>query len=93
MTDRNAERERERADSGTTGPVGTMFGAAFGPFGAAVGSVVDANRVAFTFSFGTGVPGSSGRSEDDGLRDAATIEIEGTGQDQDASEDGEEEHA
>lgn len=90
MTERRAEREREREreDRRTTGPFGTMFGATFGPLGAAVGSVVDANRVAFTFAFGTGVPRTT---DDDGLEDAATIEIEDTGVDgATASGDGEE---
>ena len=95
MSDRSEEAERGRdrdRDRRTTGPFGTMFGATFGPFGAAVGSVVDANRMAFTFSFGTGVPGATRRGDED-LEDAATIEIEDTGEEEVATGDEEESDA
>ena len=57
-----------------------MLGATFGPVGAAVGSVVDETRVAFAFSFGTGVGRSRRGDGDDGLDDAATIEIADPGE-------------
>lgn len=86
MSERRREqaggRERDGDRRSTTGPFGTMLGATFGPVGAAVGSVVDETRVAFTFSVGTGV-GASGADDgdrgDDGLDDPATIEIEDVG--------------
>lgn len=72
------EREYEaRADGstnrrGSRGPVGTVLGWTFGPFGAAVGSVVDENRFAFKLSIGAG--GDRGRTDD---RDrGTTIEID-----------------
>ncbi|MFQ3319007.1 MAG: hypothetical protein ACI8UR_001061 [Natronomonas sp.] len=52
-------------------PIGTVLGATFGPFGAAIGSVVDENRFAMTVSFGAGA-----MDDDDGLDDATAIEIE-----------------
>ena len=56
----------------------TVFGAAFGPFGATVRSVLDANRVAFSVTFGPGVS-RTGDETADGLDGATTIEIEDAG--------------
>jgi hypothetical protein len=64
MSDRNRNREE------SAGPVGTMVGATLGPLGAAVGTVVDENRLAFKFSIGTNA------DDDDGGADATSIEIE-----------------
>ncbi|WP_254839239.1 hypothetical protein [Natronomonas marina] len=63
-TDGDGHRER---DDRPAGPVGAVLGATLGPFGAAVGGVVDANRLAVKLSVGTGAD-----ADDDGT----TIEIE-----------------
>jgi hypothetical protein len=78
----------------TDGPVGAMLGAAFGPFGAAVGSVVDANRIAFSVRIGTGADDSGSGCA---LDDAATVDVEepdgsgtpGPGGDENAASDNE----
>lgn len=62
MSDKNRDNENS--------PIGTMIGASLGPLGAAVGTVVDENRLAVTFSIGTNA------DDDDGMDDATTIEIE-----------------
>lgn len=54
------------------GPVGTVLGWSLGPFGAAVGGVVDANRVAFKLSVGAGADRSRSGDHDRGT----TIEID-----------------
>ena len=73
MDGERSERDGERTESD---PVGTMLGLSFGPFGAAVGSVVDRDRFAFKFAFGTGAD----RDREEGLDGATTVEIEDAGQ-------------
>jgi hypothetical protein len=71
LEDMTEDDSRGRGDQ--SNPIGTVFGATFGPFGAAVGSVVSEDRFAFKFSVGTGANG-----DDDGFDEAnaATVEIE-----------------
>lgn len=78
MSDRSREREAHENRRTTTGPFGTMLRWSFGPFGAAVGSAVDANRAAFTFAFGTGISDDGGDGSDG---DGAPVEIEEPGAD------------
>ena len=80
MTGRS--RERGRQDRSTSGPIETVFGAAFGPFGATVRSVLEANRVAFSVAFGPGVSRTDDEAAD-GLDGATTIEIEDTDDERD----------
>jgi len=84
VTDDRQDAASEGDDRRSGGPIGTVLGAALGPFGAAVGGVVDENRFAVTFSVGTGA--TSGRDDE-----ATTIEIEDVGSeatgDSDADED------
>lgn len=76
MTERGSGRETENRS--TSGPIETVFGAAFGPFGATVRTVFDANRVALSVAFGPGVSRPDDETAD-GLDGATTIEIEDTG--------------
>jgi hypothetical protein len=66
MTDDDSRGRGDRSN-----PIGAMLGATFGPFGAAVGSVVSEDRFALKFSMGT-------NADDDGFDEAnaATVEIE-----------------
>ena len=83
MDGERSEREGERTASD---PVGTMLGLSFGPFGAALGGVVDRDRFAFKVAFGTGAE----RDREDGLDGATTVEIEDAGRTAtDSTEDGE----
>ncbi|QLD88729.1 hypothetical protein HWV07_06635 [Natronomonas salina] len=79
MTERSRERDEEPRSERE--PIETVFGAAFGPFGATVRSVFGANRVAFSLAFGPGVsrPDDDDDETTDGLDGATTIEIEDTG--------------
>lgn len=76
MTDNEEAVNEDAADddqSERDGPVATVLGATFGPLGAAFGSVVDENRIAVKFAFGSGV------DVDEGSFDRGTsIEIEET---------------
>jgi hypothetical protein len=72
MTDDRQDAAREGDDRRSGGPIGTVLGATLGPFGAAVGGVVDENRFAVTLSVGTGATGE----RDD---EATTIEIGNVG--------------
>jgi len=56
------------------GPIGTVVGATLGPFGAAVGTVVDETRFALRLSVGTGAGGRGGSESAAGR--ATTIDIE-----------------
>jgi hypothetical protein len=85
MTRERSEQEGERRTA--SDPVGTMLGLTFGPFGAAVGSVVDSDRFAMKFSFGTGARDAA---RGDGLEDATTVEIvDASDADSTATDDGE----
>ena len=84
--DRREETERRRPAGG---PVGTVLGLTVGPFGAAVGSLVDGDRFAFKFAFGAGGVDAGGPDRDgggrDGLDEAVTVEVEDpAGRDADA---------
>ena len=70
------DRRSGRARTPASDPVGRVFGWRFGPFGAAFGSVVDANRIAFGFAFGTGRGDVDRDDRRSGLENAATIEID-----------------
>ncbi|MFT4882704.1 MAG: hypothetical protein ACI8U4_000198 [Natronomonas sp.] len=70
-----------------SGPIGTMIGASLGPLGAAVGTVVDENRLAVTVSIGTNA------DDDDGMDDATTIEIEDSEEEKADAEEAEGEEA
>lgn len=76
MTDDTDAPETERETRRRRGPIGTVLGATLGPFGAAIGTVIDEDRVALTFSLGTG----AGSGDENGgttlASDATTIEIE-----------------
>lgn len=80
MSERSREREAHENRRTTIGPFGTMLRWSFGPFGAAVGSAVDANRVAFTFAFGTGISDGGGDGSDG---NGVPVEIEEPGLDDD----------
>lgn len=72
----DTDGDSESADrSSTTDPFGTVLRATLGPFGAALGGVVDSDRVALTVSLGTDRPTGDG---DDDMDDATTIAIEDT---------------
>lgn len=83
MTDQRSEEPEERRRA-TDGPVGTMLGTTVGPFGFALGSVIDRNRAAFAFAFGTG----ASRRRGDGLDDAATVEVTAPSEDGAGASDG-----
>lgn len=69
------ESHKSRSDeqSSSTGPIGTVLGATLGPFGAAVGSVVDENRFGLRFAFGSGASTDESADSSDA---GTTIEIE-----------------
>lgn len=90
MDERDQKRSEERLDERgrTGGPIGTVIGWSLGPFGAAIGGVVDADRFALKVSVG------ADRNLDGTVRtaDGTTIEIEdetARGVEEDGSDDGE----
>jgi len=73
MTEHTQSTETDGDEGRGRGPIGTVVGATLGPFGAAVGTVVDDTRFALKLSVGgTG----SGGSRDHDSGDGTTIEIE-----------------
>lgn len=85
--ERSGERRAERDRAG--GPFGTVVGWSFGPFGAAIGGVVDANRFALKVSFGADrdLDGSVGtdRGTTIEIEDETVPEVE---EEEDAADDG-----
>lgn len=89
MTDerQSSDAEREADEERTGGAIGTVVGATIGPFGAALGTVVDDTTFALKLSMGgarsaagSGPDGAAARAGDASgeplAADATTIEIE-----------------
>jgi hypothetical protein len=72
MTENTQSTETDGDESRGRGPIGTVVGATLGPFGAAVGTVVDDTRFALKLSVGG--TGSGGGGVD--RVESTTIEIE-----------------
>lgn len=92
MDERSQERSEERwaERDRTGGPIGTIVGWSLGPFGAAIGGVVDANRFALKVSFGADrdLDGSVGtdRGTTIEIEDGTVSEVEE--EEEDAADDG-----
>ena len=72
MTEHTRSTETDGDAGRGRGPIGTVVGATLGPFGAAVGTVVDDTRFALKLSVGG--TGSGGGASD--VAESTTIEIE-----------------